>query len=262
LLAEGAIGGVSFVRTFTYGNMDPEGIGNPPDSAPPAELDWDMWLGPAPSRPYNKNRFGIDPKAFSHFRWFWDYAGGMMTDWGVHVLDIVQMAFNEEMPRAITAIGQKNYLKDNRETPDTLQVTYDYPRFIATYENRSFNGNALAPYGNTAFHGTKGTLLCDRGGFRIIPERGPNPIEPMEVRVTGNGNNQHWANFMECVKSRQKPNSDIENCFRSTSTCLLGNISLRSKLRVDWDAATEKILQPEARKYFSREARKPWRIVV
>ena len=75
------------------------GIGNPPDTDPPADLDWDMWLGPAPKRPFNANRFGVDPKEFSHFRWFWDYAGGMMTDWGIHLLDIVQMAFNETMPQ-------------------------------------------------------------------------------------------------------------------------------------------------------------------
>ena len=69
----------------------PNGIGNPPDGAPPADLDWDLWLGPAPKVPFNPNRFGVVPDAFSHFRWFWDYAGGMMTDWGVHLIDIVQM---------------------------------------------------------------------------------------------------------------------------------------------------------------------------
>ena len=129
IVRSGKLGKVTFVRTWNYGNE--EGIGNPPDGEPPATLDWDMWLGPAPKRPFNANRFGVDPedKYFSSFRWFWDYAGGMMTDWGVHWLDIVQMAFDEAMPAAITAMGGKLWFKDNRETPDTLQVTYEYPGF-------------------------------------------------------------------------------------------------------------------------------------
>lgn len=261
LLREGAIGDVTFVRTGNYGYMPPEGIGAPPDEAPPADLDWDMWLGPAPKRPFNKNRFGVDPKNFSHFRWFWDYAGGMMTDWGVHVLDIVQMAFGEVQPTAIAAFGQKTYLKDNRETPDTLDAIYEYPNFIATYENRYGNAASPFPYGNTAFHGSEGTLYCDRSGFRIVPARG-SKIEPMEVKRSDNGNREHWANFLECVKTRQRPASDIEICHKSTTTCLLANVSIRSKLRVDFDPATERIAQAEARKYASREARKPWKITV
>ena len=86
-----------------------------------------MWLGPAPERRFNPNRFGVYPNAYSYFRWFWDYAGGQMTDSGVHMLDIVQMAFDEAMPKAITALGGKFWFKDNRETPDTMQVTYEYP---------------------------------------------------------------------------------------------------------------------------------------
>jgi len=93
------------VRTWNYSNMKEEGIGNPPDGAPVSGLDWEMWLGPAPEHAFNANRFGVDPDAFSHFRWFWDYAGGMMTDWGIHLLDIVQMAFDEAAPTAITALG-------------------------------------------------------------------------------------------------------------------------------------------------------------
>ena len=262
LLREGAIGDVTFIRTGNYGYTPQIGIGAPADEEPPANLDWDMWLGPAPKHAFNRNRFGVDPKAFSHFRWFWDYAGGMMTDWGVHLLDIVQMAYGEVMPTSIVALGKKQYIQDNRDTPDTLAVTYEYPNFIATYENRLANGASPFPYGNTAFHGTKGTLYCDRGGFRIVPSK-EGGIDPVEVKNTsGGGNKEHWANFLECVKTRQRPVSDIEICHKSTTTCLLGNIALRSKLRVDFEAATERIAQAEARKYASREARKPWKIVV
>src|SRR3982751_5816273 len=129
LVKSGELGQVTRVQTWNVSNSPVEGIGDPPDSEPPATLDWDMWLGPAPKRPFNQNRFGVDPedRYFSNFRWFWDYAGGMMTDWGVHWLDIVQLAFNESMPTQITALGGKYWLKDNRDTPDTLQVTYEYP---------------------------------------------------------------------------------------------------------------------------------------
>jgi predicted dehydrogenase len=260
IVKSGKLGNITFVRTWNYGNAKPDGIGNPPDGDPPEGLDWDMWLGPAPRRAFNANRFGVDPKAFSHFRWFWDYAGGMMTDWGVHWLDIVQMAFNEAMPSATTALGGKLMFTDNRETPDTLQVTYEYPGFIATYENRNGNANSMMNLGGgILFHGDKGTMFVNREFYRIVPERGTS-WETEEVKRTDSGNANHWANFLKCIRTREKPESDIEKCYRSTATCLLGNIAYRSKLRIDWDGETVK--QSEARKYMSREYRKPWKLTV
>ncbi|MEZ5400723.1 MAG: Gfo/Idh/MocA family oxidoreductase [Bryobacteraceae bacterium] len=262
LVRSGELGQVTFVRTWNYGFMPKEGIGNPADAQPPADLDWDLWLGPAPMHAFNANRFGVDPKAFSHFRWFWDYAGGMMTDWGIHLLDIVQMAFDEAMPTAITAIGEKLWLTDNRDTPDTLVVTYQYPTFIATYENRNSNSESMfgKSYG-ILFHGTKGTLFVDRSLYHYVPQKGSEFTE-REVKASNNTNVAHWANFLECIKTRQKPASDIEICQRSTTTCLLGNIALRSRLRVDFDPKKWTAAQAEARKLFSREERKPWKIVV
>jgi predicted dehydrogenase len=262
IVKSGELGKVTFCRTWNVGNTPPAGIGNPVDSDPPAGLDWDMWLGPAPMRRFNANRFGVDEKAFSHFRWFWDYAGGMLTDWGVHVLDIVHMAFDEPMPAAVTALGSKLYIEDNRDTPDTLQVAFEYPGFLATYENRLGNGNSLMgrPYG-TAFHGTRGTLVVDRAGYELIPEKGAT-LEGREEKSSNNHGVAHWANFLECVRTRQRPNSDIEICQRSTTACLLGNVALRSKLRVDFDARRWTTIQPEARRYLAREERKPWRIIV
>src|SRR5712692_1297951 len=146
IVRSGELCQITFVRTWNYGREKQEGYGNAPGAVPPATLDWDMWLGPAPKHAYNDNRFGVDPKDryFSTFRWFWDYAGGWMTDWGVHWLDIVQMAFHEDVPSEITALGGKLWVKDNTETPDTLQVTYTYPSgFVATYERRSANGQSM-----------------------------------------------------------------------------------------------------------------------
>ena len=120
IVRRGDLGDVTFCRTWQAGMSKQEGEGNPPDSDPPAGLDWDLWLGPAPKRPFNTNRWGIAPKRWSTFRYFWDYAGGAMTDWGVHLLDIVQMAYNEQMPASVNAFGSRFWVKDNLETPDTM----------------------------------------------------------------------------------------------------------------------------------------------
>ena len=181
LIRNGAIGKVSLIRTWNYGNSYPEGIGNPPDGDPPPDLDWDLWLGPAPKVPFNASRFGVHPERFSSFRWFWHYAGGMMTDWGVHLLDIVQWAMNVEGPSEIAAQGGKLYLQDNRETPDTLQVTYQYPGFVCVYENRECNGARLDGHGyGICFHGSLGTMFLDRAGFQIIPEETPKGVNQCE----------------------------------------------------------------------------------
>lgn len=261
IVRRGELGKVAFVRTWNYGNSPAEGIGNPPDSDPPAGLDWDMWLGPAPKRPFNPNRFGVDPKNFSFFRWFWDYAGGMVTDWGVHWLDIVQMAFDDAMPRAVSAMGGKFWFTDNRETPDTLQVTYEYPGFVAVYENRNSNGQSMFNKGGgILFHGSEATLYVDRGGYHVVPEgKGGHQ---REVKSTSSGNAEHWANFLDCVRTRQQPASDIEKCLRSTSTCLLGNVALRSRTRLDWDEHEWTVAQEAPRALLVREYREPWKLVV
>jgi predicted dehydrogenase len=263
IVSSGQLGKVTFIRTWNYGHQKPEGIGNPPDDAPPTGLDWDMWLGPAPKREFNKNRFGVDPKAFSFFRYFWDYAGGMMTDWGIHLLDIVQMAYNEIEPTSIATLGGKFYLKDNRETPDTLQVTYGYPNgMIVTYENREANAQSMFNHGyGILFHGTEGTLFVDRARYQLLPEK-ESSLEAVEVQESNDALLDHWRNFIDCIKTRKRPASDIEIAHHSTTTALLGNVSLRSNLRIDWDAQRETTAQPEARHLLKREYRKPWKLEV
>jgi predicted dehydrogenase len=269
IVRSGRLGPISFVRTWNYENEYPDGIGNPPDSAPPAGLDWDMWLGPAAERPFNANRFGVNPEAHSHFRWFWDYAGGKMTDWGVHLLDIVLWAMNEPGPRVITTMGGKYALRDNRETPDTLQATFEFPGFICTYENRVANAQSLwnQGYGIT-FHGAEGTLFVDRARWEILPEKRTNrqtraTTERMAAE-TGAASNEttddHWVNFAQCMKTREKPVSDIENGHQSTAMALLGNVALRSRQRVEWDPATEQTTNAEAATYLDKEYRPPWKL--
>jgi predicted dehydrogenase len=268
LVKAGRIGTVSQVRCWNFGNESPDGIGHTPDSAPPAGLDWDMWLGPAPKRPFNQNRFGVAPDRWSSFRWFWDYAGGMMTDWGVHWLDIVQMTMGVEAPTSIAAVGGKFVLKDDRETPDTLVASFVYPGFVCTYENRTSNAGAInGKSGGILFHGTEGTLFVDRQGFEIVPETRKsgeatvNRSEAMKVENSNQHHQDHVRDFLECVKSRRTPVADIEVGHRSTSTALLGNIAYRTGRRIQWDAAGERVVgDRDAQAYVSREYRRPWKL--
>jgi predicted dehydrogenase len=269
LVQQGYLGKVSFVRAWNYSNDYPKGIGNPPDSDPPAGLDWDAWLGPAPKRPFNANRFGVGDR-WSTFRYFWDYAGGFMTDWGVHLMDIVQWAMQVDGPYAITAAGGKFFIEDNAETPDTLQVTYQYPHFVATYENRWDNANSMYNHGyGIEFHGTDATMFVDRGGFEVFPETRPgvpgakhpdNRAPAMKMDACNNDHYDHIRNFLDCVKSRQRPISDIEIGHRSTSVCLLGNVAYRSQRRVMWDVAKQQVLvrNADAEQYLARHYRAPW----
>jgi predicted dehydrogenase len=282
IMKSGQLGKITMAHTWNYGHMNEQGMGNPPDSEPPSNLDWDMWLGPAPKRPYNANRFGYDverpdhPRWFSNFRWFWDYAGGMMTDWGVHLLDIVQAGFDEEQPKIITASGGKWYLKDNRETPDTLKVTYEYPSgWIATYENRNNNGQSMfkKPYGILLF-GTNGTMFIDRSEYFILPEMKVGTPEEAEAKThiplmqessmksVSSGNFNHWQNFISCIKTRENPISDVEICYKSTATCLLGNVALRTGERLEFDTAKQTLTDSRLRKWLTREYRKPWKLSV
>lgn len=273
LIQQGYIGKVSFVRTWNYSNQYPEGIGNPPDSAPPAGLDWNFWQGPAPEHAFNPNRFGVYPHAWSTFRYFWDYAGGVMTDWGVHLMDIVQMAMQVEGPEAIAAMGGRFFISDNAETPDTLQVTYRYPNFVAVYENRWSNANSMEDpnrgYG-MEFHGTNGTLFIDRGGFEVYPEKrleGKKVVDvgaAMKMTRVNDAHRDHVRNFLDCVKSRERPVSDVEIGHRSTSVCLLGNVAFRSGQRIEWDVASQRPKEDntEVERLLTRHYRAPWKLEV
>jgi predicted dehydrogenase len=275
LVQDGLIGKVSFARTWNYGNIYPDGIGNPPDSDPPAGLDWDMWLGPAPKVPFNWNRFGVGDR-WSTFRYFYDYANGWPGDWGVHLLDIVQWAMRVDGPHIITASGRKFYLKDNSDTPDTLEITLEYPDFVAAYECRLCNADPTYKHDyGIEFYGTDGTMFVDRGGFQVFPETGFRRVEglslehgaraaEMKMDQVDDGLANHVANMLECMKTRKLPQSDIEFGHRSTSACLLGNVALRSNEWLEWDVASQRLSKgsPVAQKLLSREYRAPWKLVV
>ena len=268
LVRGGKIGKVSYAETWIHGNQFPEGIENPPDGDPPPWLDWDMWLGPAPKRPYNRNR------AIYNFRWFWDYSGGILTDWGTHLIDIVHWAMGVDAPKTIFATGGILLLEDNRETPDTLEVLYEYPaspvsgkEFLVRFSNRVANGHGPDGHGyGIQFYGTEGTLFIDRGGYTLWPEParvGPERVASTNV-IKGEGSAQHYPhvlNFLDCVKSRQKPNSDVETTHRSTSAPHLGNIAFKLGRKLAWDAQQEQFPgDAEANKLLGKEYRKPWKL--
>ncbi len=283
LVQNGLLGKVSFVRTWNYSNIYPEGIGNPPDADPPAGLDWDMWLGPAPKVPYNWNRFGVGDR-WSTFRYFYDYANGWPGDWAIHLMDIVQWAMKVEGPSTITALGSKFLIKDNADIPDTLQITWEYPTFVATYENRLCNSNSMYKheYG-IEFHGTDGTMFLDREGFQVFPElttqrdyrevHGNNEkgeaaelgkTPSMKMERVDDGLLVHVGNMLDCMRTRKMPQTNIEYGHRSSSACLLANVALRSKERLEWDVANQKLLKggPVAQKLLGREYRAPWKLTV
>lgn len=270
LVQNGVLGKVNFVRTWNYSNIYPEGIGNPPDSEPPADLDWQMWQGPAPAHKFNWNRFGVGDR-WSTFRYFYDYANGWPGDWAVHLMDIVQWALKVEGPKTITALGRKFYLTDNSDTPDTLEITYEYPGLVATYENRLCNGNSMYKHDyGIEFHGTDGTMFLDRDGFEVFPEvriinkKRVATAPQMKMERVDDGLLNHVGNLLECMKTRKNPQTDIEYGHRSTSTCVLGNVALRSNERLEWDVSSQKLAKggAAAQKLLSREYRSPWKLEV
>jgi predicted dehydrogenase len=287
IVQEGQIGPVHFVRVWNYINMSPDGVGYSANSFAPTGLDWDFYLGPAPYVPFNKNRFLVS------YRWFWDYAGGMATDYGTHRFDSVHEVMGEDAPRAVTASGGRYVLKDGGDTPDTLQITYEYPGFILSYEASMVNGHGCGgrtngmkyyltrcqddrPHG-MAFYGTKGTLYADRVGFELYPEPkgefGPGAVHAADgdsegfqttyQQVRGRDTTDlHIRNFLQCVRSRQKPAADVETGHRSTIVPHLGNIALRTGHKIHWDAQNEQIIDDhQACALLSRAARKPWDLI-
>src|SRR5471032_2566102 len=133
IVQSGALGEITFCHAYQAGLTKKEGFGNPPDGEPPLGLDWDMWLGPAPKVPFNPNRWGVKAATFPTFRYFWDYAGGAMTDWGVHLIDPLHQCLGEPMPVAVSALGGKFYVEDNTETPDSMEATFQYAKFLSAY---------------------------------------------------------------------------------------------------------------------------------
>jgi predicted dehydrogenase len=269
IVRSGELGEVRFVRVWNYMSRFPEGLGRVPDSEPPAGLDWDFYCGPAPLRPFNAKRFGPT------FRQFWDYSGGMITDFGTHRFDTVHQIMGVDTPLTVSASGGRFSMKDSGEMPDTLQATYEYPGFIMSYETSDLNAHGLGgrtpgmkyynargaedrPHGE-AYYGTNGALFADRIGFEVYPER--DRVKRRQTNVS-DATSLHARAFVECVRARKTPPATIEMGHRATLIGHLGNIAFKTGRKLKWDAAREEFVgDAEASKLLGREVRKPWNLI-
>lgn len=265
LIQGGGLGQVTALRAYRLSNMAPDGIGFKDDSAAPDNLDWDMWLGPRPQRPYNEN---IAPY---RFRWWKDYSS-QMTNWGVHYFDLLRWLAGEEAIASCSVHGGLFAVKDQRTIPDTMEGTFEFASGkLLLFGQYEASGAPMFPGGaEIEIRGTNGTLYAGARGYTIRPERGgqfqddaPRLEEVQEKSQDGNANltQEHVRDFLDCIKSRGKPKADVEIGHRSTTIALLGNIALDAKARIDWDADAERITSPEsANELLHYEYRAPWKL--
>ncbi len=278
LVRSGGIGKVTVVRAFHVQNEWPKGIGRPTDGDPPAGFDWDAWTGPAPLRKYNKNR------TFYRFRWFYDFSGGQLTNFGVHYLAQIHRSLGVDAPKAVAAVGGKFADYDNREVPDTMEVMWHYPGdTLVTFSQ--FNATGAPPAARPCeieFRGTKGTMYFSTNGYEVVPESiTPNefaartPVdrtvekgwrtgakpEIAAKKVAGTMRDaDHARNFLDCVKSRKTPSCDVEYGHRCTTAAHVANIAHRTRSMLIWDARAEAFVDnAAANKLLTCEYRKPYR---
>ena len=241
----GGLGKVPFARTWIAGNR--KSIGHKEDGPVPAGVDYDLWLGPAPQRPFNPNRFHYN------WHWNWDYGTGELGNNGIHALDVARWVLGLDAPQRVTAGGGKYFYDDDQQTPDTMVVTFDFPGTALVWEHRiwSKTGFAGEPFG-TVLYGEKGTLVFDKKGWHV--EDG--------VQASDKGTDReeaHLRNFLDCVRGHKRPNADVEEGHKSTRLCHLGNIAYRTGHVLRFDARTETIPDDAlANELLGRSYRKPF----
>lgn len=233
----GQLGPVRTVKVWCYqGWMKPGPL--VPDSMPPAGADYALWLGPAQRRPFNSSRYHFN------FRWFWDYAGGLMTDWGVHLIDYALLGMDATVPKTISALGGRFAYPDlYEETPDTLTTLYEFDRFNMVWD--SAMGIDNGPYNRDhgiAYIGNNGTLVLNRSGWEVIDERQSiHKVSRQLVKATDNGLEQHMLNFFQVVRSRKKEalHCSIQAGAHVATVAQMGNIAYRSGEKLSWNAAKQ-----------------------
>ena len=262
LIRRGTIGKVTVARCYRLNNMFPDGIGVAPDSDPPEGLDWDMWLGPRAWRPFNEN---IHPYKF---RWWKEYSS-QMANWGVHYFDLIRWLLGETAPASVSAHGGKYAVNDARDIPDTMEAIFEFASGrLMMFGQYEASGNSAMRSGEAELRGTLGTVYASTGGYDIVPERGGQfqdsepRMKPQKVRATdGELIEQHIRDFLDCIKSRNKPTADVEDGHRSTTFSHLANIALETKFRIEWDAERERITNNEAaNQLLHYDYRAPWKL--
>lgn len=233
-LNTGVLGPIRTVKVWCYqGWMRPASI--VPDTASPQGVDYQRWLGPAPLRPFNASRFHFN------FRWFWDYAGGLMTDWGVHLLDYALLGMKATTPNSIVGLGGKFAYPDlAEETPDTLTTLYEFDGFNLVWDSAMGidNGSYGRDHG-IAYIGNNATLVLNRGGWEVVEERrSENKVAQPLVKPSDNGLDKHTQNFVDAIRSNDpsKANCSITDGAHVATVAQMGNVSFRSGQKLNWDA--------------------------
>lgn len=259
IVKSGKLGDVHLVKAWIYKGYD-EPYPVMPDGVAPEYVDYDMWLGPAPKRPFNLNRFH-----YNH-RWWWDYAGGAMTDWGVHLLDFAMYGMDAGNPQTISPGGGLFYHEKGAiETPDIQQALYGYPEHTMIWECGLNPG--IGPYGRghgVAFVGQKGTLVVDRGGYEVIPDRSNEKKGPFFERIKqknyGDGLNEHVENFLKCIREGGTPNASVNIGAKVAIVAEMGNIAYRSQKIIHWDDVNKKFEEEDADNLTRLSYREPWHL--
>ena len=263
-----AFGDIHFVRVL---NSKQRGtIGKQPDEAsPPEGVDYDMWLGPAPARPFNQNHFHYA------WHWFWNYSGGDIINDGVHQMDIARWMIDKEYPNHVTSAGGIHYFDDDQETPDTHTVSWDYDALTMVFEQtlwapymkktpfamRDTDNLPNWPFSGTRIevYGTKQMMFLSRhgGGWQVFDGDGKSAaIQPGRFSPA---NAAHMENFVDCIRTRKQPNADVEKVHYSTLLCHYGNIAYRTGRRLRIDPKTEGFVNDdEANALVKRTYRDPW----
>jgi len=259
IVKSGELGDVHLVKAWIY-----KGYDNPypvrEDTEAPDYVDYDMWLGPAPKRPFNPNRFHYN------FRWWWDYAGGAMTDWGVHLLDFALHAMDADMPESITPGGGIFYHEKGAiETPDIQQAIYQYPKHVMIWESGLNPG--IGPYQRghgVAFIGQKGTLVLDRSGWQTLPDRNDTERKPFfegkQQSNYGDGLDQHMENFVSCIRKGGQLNTPVEIGAKTAIVSEMGNISWRVGKRIHWNNSARMFEEDMANDLLKLNYSKDWQL--
>jgi predicted dehydrogenase len=253
LVRNGALGELSEIKVGLPGpNWVARAKKPVPDTDPPAGLDYDRWLGPAPQRPFNANRVHY------LFRFFWDYSGGQQTNFGAHDLDIAQWALGMDDSGPTTIEGSATYNKDGWfETPETSKQTFTYANGVKVNCTLGAGGNP----GGVTLIGAKGTISVKRGAIAVTLN-GEKVADPYKL-PTGETklyvSPGHHADWLACIKTRKLPICDVEIGHRSATVCHLGNIAVRTGRKITWDPKAETIVgDKEAAAMLSKEYRKPY----
>jgi predicted dehydrogenase len=245
LVRSGRLGRIPFARTWIAGNRPT--IGRVQDSDPPRGVNYDLWLGPAPQRPFNRNRFHYN------WHWNWDYGTGELGNNGIHGLDVIRALLNLDAPRRVSSGGGIYFYDDDQQTPDTQVATFDFANCCVVWEHRIWSRTGLEgqPWG-VALYGEHGVLLFDNRGWRVT--------NGFEASAQAAGEDQpHQRNFLDCIRAGRRPNADIEEGHKSTRLCHLGNIAQRLGRTLHFDAQTETCTgDAEANRMLGRTYRAPF----